>query len=153
MKGFLKTTTAIGLGIALTLGFQYLPLQETPAKAQTSGRIVAGPLVDVWDNSFLTPVSSTPRTVMPPYALPRMNFWDQLGNSNSVMPRQTDLNGDGLMDYYYSQVSAIGGSGDPYAYQYVLLNNGVNFELAYICRYNYNSYYNTHTYKGDCANQ
>lgn len=151
MKGFLKTTTAISLGIALTLGFQYLPFQETPAKAQTSGRIVAGPLVDVWDSTFLTPVSSTPRNPMPQYALPRLRIWESQGNN--LVPIQMDLNADGLMDYVYSNVSLVGSSGDPFADQYVLLNNGVNFELAYICTYKYNSYYNTHTYKGDCAAQ
>src|SRR5690606_35816647 len=147
MKNFFKTTTAVALGAALVLGFQYIPLQEVlPAKAQTTPRMIAGPTKDVFSTAYLTPTSNQENPNLPIYALPRLPLYPP----NSGLPLTIDINADGLIDFVYSYV--LDGA-DKRERQYVILNTGNGFELAYICDHQFTYSTNTHVFKGDCANQ
>lgn len=72
--------------------------------------------------------------------------WDMLfvANSNST-DHFDDVNGDGLLDYFFANRSSTGGS------VCVYLNTGSGWERVYKCTASYNSSNSTWTYKGDCA--
>jgi hypothetical protein len=82
-----------------------------------------------------------------PFALPKVSLFSDVtqGTQRSTLhPILLDLNGDGLMDYVFSKV-------DEYfetnvILQYVLLQTGSGFRLAYYCER-----INGGNYKGDCA--
>lgn len=150
MKNFFKSTVAIVLGMALILAFQYLPFQEIfSAKAQTV-RMLAGPLSNPLDSSYLTPTSSTINSTLPPYALPRVNIWEDTGSGYlPKKPIAIDVNADGLLDQVYSYVYVNTSGPEINVEQYTILNTGSGFNLAYVCTYKLQS--GVHTYKGDCA--
>lgn len=155
MKKFINTTLAILTGMALVLGFQYIPIQEIlPAKAQTV-RMISGPSIsqDPFSSTYLTPTSSTLEPDLPTYALPRINMFYFPDNYAAYAPLQLDINADGLLDFVYSKISTY--TTNDYVDQYVILNTGNGFNLAYVCKATGTSSGGvwSYTYKGDCANQ
>lgn len=73
------------------------------------------------------------------YALPKINL-----TSNDSYPILIDVNGDGLVDAVYSKPATD-------TLQYVLLNRGNGYEVAYSCYYS-DDYDTSFTYRGTCAN-
>lgn len=143
MKSFFKLSGAIAIGMALVLILQSGPAQEiTKVKAQTSSRPIAGPGSDgdPFSSTFLTPTSTTLNTNLPVYALPRIYLQT---SSQPTLSQTIDINADGLLDFVYSYYAS------SVLNQYVILNTGNGFDLAYVCQDTLSG--GVHTYKGDCA--
>jgi hypothetical protein len=152
----------VGILLENTLQVSQL-IHLSDANAQSSNQIVWGPYSTPFryagnNGPYLTNRSSTKATNLPRFSLPEINLYQYINNTE--MPVQMDVNGDGLFDFVYSSYwenSSPPGS-YPYAHllrQYIMLNTGSNFQLAYVCKHvveywssgqiRYNDYY------GDCA--
>lgn len=105
----------------------------------------SGDRIQVMENLMteLSETSSTSTTAVTDaeFALP----WVRFTSSDNGDPVLIDMNGDGLTDVVYSKPAAE-------TLQYVLLNTGDGFEVAYSCYYSddYGTPYQ-YTYRGTCA--
>ncbi|MGE3340618.1 MAG: hypothetical protein AB7J46_01565 [Candidatus Altimarinota bacterium] len=138
MRHFLRNLSYISLGILLSIiTTTMLPSNIKFVTAQLSSSAVQ-PLQDPFLNIDQYPNSSRRNQATVPFALPDVFIASILSVSSSVYPRlgpvQMDMNGDGLLDLVFS-MSDINPYDPPSYYdQYVLLNTGSGFEVAYICR-------------------
>ena len=122
--------TILGLSLAISI-FSFSEHADRLAQAQTlPNRKLTEPGFDILKMIQDSPSSESKRTSVQ-YALPQM----ELMSDN--MPLQIDMNGDGLMDMVYSDLlNASACRSNIYSYiQFVLLNNGRGFEVAYSCYY------------------
>jgi hypothetical protein len=141
MKNVFKNLGMFTLCMGIAFGLQHVPFQDVfSVKAQTTTRMIAGPHEYPFISTYLTPVSSTQNTNLPTYALPALT------THNNGQPLTIDVNADGLLDYVYSYYASGTAASTK---QFVILNTGSGFNLAYICDYTLAS--GVHTYKGDCA--
>ena len=151
MKRFLSFLLIFLLGVVSAKGVSLLyPQIQKAVAAQSNGWVTNLPLENPY--YFLThlPKSNKKKSASVPYAFPT----DQFG-MNSNLPIIQDVNGDGLPDIFLSwgRVDDTSGTIAESALQYVLINNGSGFTMAYGCVAN-NSSSNgviTNTYQGDCA--
>lgn len=152
MKTFLRNLAYISLGILLSiLASTVLPHTIKSVTAQLSTRMIL-PLQDMYTYTKQLPKYEKLKASPVPYALPAINI-----SQNNGQPIQMDMNGDGLLDIVYAGVGSAQGVGQ-IANQYVLLNTGSGFEIAYICQKDYRYVPNRHPpevdqifYRGHCA--
>lgn len=116
------------------------------AQSTSSRRIQAGENLYVGGFSTLSSdprVSSTPKQNVP-FALPAINLF--VDHSSGEGPILVDVNGDGLQDLVFSKLT---GS----ILQFVLLNTGDGYEMAYGCYVNpaFGGGGVTQEFRGDCA--
>jgi hypothetical protein len=109
--------------------YSFLGLSDSNVYALHYLGQVLGPQFNL--RQYSSPSSLSLATYVP-YALPQVNIlssiWTQYGETPS--PVSVDYNGDGLSDLVYSKM---GNMLDASVLQYVLLNKGESYELAYIC--------------------
>jgi hypothetical protein len=139
MNHFIRNIALITIGVIINVAaFQFFPSTVNMVTAALSTKIIE-PLDDPWAMTYKNPSSNKKQTAAVPFALPKVN----LHNNND--PIQTDINGDGLTDIVLSTAN----TGN--ALQYVLLNNGTGYEIAYMCYFIRDNSTGIDTYKGDCA--
>lgn len=149
MKTFLKHLSLVTVGVFISTAIHLVPsgIQAVTASLSTT-RVV--PFENPYDKLNDFPVSDKPITTPVDFAIPQISF-DRPENNK---PLQGDINGDGLIDIYFS-------TGDPGAnsgvFQYVYLNNGHGYDFVYLCERKvvrtttYPQVIYSTQYRGDCA--
>jgi hypothetical protein len=145
MKTFLRNMAYISLGVILSVvTAAILPQTIKAVTAQLSTTRVM-PLQDMRAYINQSPKYEKLKTTPVSYALPAINI-----NQNNGQPIQTDMNGDGLSDIVYATTTNVSDAGGLLVgTQYVLLNTGSGFEIAYFCQKDFRYVPNVYPYQVD----